>query len=263
VESFLAPVTALECVVASFGVGTWQARLVCSCGLVASSRSARRRHGDRQPSRGSSSLMLATNYVYVIYDRAALMESAMAALMVASWAATRARRNARRTVRRARRAARSSRKRRRRRSWPRSASMRCCQRCGPGLTRGRRMARSRLRARRRRGRRAGAVRRALLTEFRFNWQMSVTRKPSYSIRAFVDRASWLPIVHDVTTRMWFTTVLAAGAAVGIASAIRRAAPAERLLVWWIVLGIAELVLHDTGNERRFVQLIPPVVALAG
>ncbi len=31
------------------------------------------------------------------------------------------------------------------------------------------------------------------TEFTFyNWQMSVTRKPSYTLEAFVDRASWLP-----------------------------------------------------------------------
>ena len=31
------------------------------------------------------------------------------------------------------------------------------------------------------------------TDYRFyNWQMSVTRKPSYTVRALMDRISWLP-----------------------------------------------------------------------
>ncbi len=43
------------------------------------------------------------------------------------------------------------------------------------------------------------------TEYRFyNWQMSVTRKPSYGLRRLVDRASWFPILHDFFTRMWFS-----------------------------------------------------------
>ncbi len=41
------------------------------------------------------------------------------------------------------------------------------------------------------------------TEFRFyNWQMSVVRKPAYTLRALVDRASWVPIVHDFFTRQY-------------------------------------------------------------
>ena len=46
-------------------------------------------------------------------------------------------------------------------------------------------------------------------EFRFyNWQMSVTRKPTYGLHALVDRASWLPVVHDFFTRQWLITVAA-------------------------------------------------------
>jgi hypothetical protein len=37
---------------------------------------------------------------------------------------------------------------------------------------------------------------------------------------------------------------------------------ERLLVLWIGLGALELLLHDVGNERRFVFFIPALVALA-
>ncbi|HNV02451.1 MAG TPA: glycosyltransferase family 39 protein [Vicinamibacterales bacterium] len=101
------------------------------------------------------------------------------------------------------------------------------------------------------------------SEFRFyNWQMSVTRKPSYAWAAFVDRASWLPVVTDFFTRMWVVLLLAFGAACGVAARWRRAAAAEWLAVAWIVLGCAELIVHDTGNERRYVFLIPPLIALA-
>jgi hypothetical protein len=43
---------------------------------------------------------------------------------------------------------------------------------------------------------------------------------------------------------------------------RRVEPAERLLVLWVGVGVAEMILHDVGNERRFVFLIPAIVALA-
>ena len=100
-------------------------------------------------------------------------------------------------------------------------------------------------------------------EFRFyNFEMSIIRKPSYSLRALMDRASWLPIVHDFFTRLWLPTILATAASLGVASQWRTRMPAERLLVLWIGLGLLELILHDVGNERRFVMLIPPVVALA-
>jgi hypothetical protein len=101
------------------------------------------------------------------------------------------------------------------------------------------------------------------TEYWFyNWQISVARKPSYTLRAFIGRVSWLPIVHDFFTRMWMATLLAAGAALNMLPRVRRAHPGERLLLWWLGLGVAELIIHDVGNERYFVFLIPAVIALA-
>lgn len=101
------------------------------------------------------------------------------------------------------------------------------------------------------------------TEFRFyNWQMSVTRKPSYSLRAFRDRLSWFPIVHDFFTRMWMMLLLAMGGLTQILVRWRTAMAAERLLVLWFALGCAELLVHDVGNERRLVFLIPPLAGLA-
>ncbi len=102
------------------------------------------------------------------------------------------------------------------------------------------------------------------TEYRFyNWQVSVTRKPSYTVGAIVDRASWFPIIHDFFTRLWLVTVLALFGGLGLVPRFRRLVAGQRLLLMWIALGILELILHDDGNERRFVLLIPPLVALAG
>ncbi len=100
------------------------------------------------------------------------------------------------------------------------------------------------------------------TEYRFyNWQMSVTRKPSYGLGALVDRASWFPILHDLFTRMWFSVTLGITAAAAVLATWRTASPGERLLVLWIGLGALELILHDVGNERRFVLFIPPLIGL--
>lgn len=100
-------------------------------------------------------------------------------------------------------------------------------------------------------------------EYRFyNWQMSVVRKPTYTLQALVDRASWFPVIHDFFTRMWVVTVMAVGSGVGMLVRWRRVVPAERVLIWWAVLGAAELVLHDVGNERRLVFLVPALAALA-
>lgn len=96
----------------------------------------------------------------------------------------------------------------------------------------------------------------------YNWQISVTRKPSYTVRSFVDRISWLPIVHDFFTRMWLAALVAGGAALGMLTRLGRVHPAERLLLWWLGLGFVELIAHDVGNERYFVFLIPAIVALA-
>ena len=77
----------------------------------------------------------------------------------------------------------------------------------------------------------------------------------------MDRASWIPIVHDFFTRMWLVTAIAA---LGIATVLARwrcGTPAERLLVLWVLLGLAELVVHDSGNERRYVMFIPALIGL--
>jgi len=100
-------------------------------------------------------------------------------------------------------------------------------------------------------------------QYRFyNWQMSVTRKPSYGLGPFVDRASWLPIVHDFFTRMWIVLVGAALAIGGIVARWRESKPGERLLVLWMLVGLLELVVHDAGNERRYVMFLPALAALA-
>ena len=88
---FIAPVfTALEYgAFRAFGVGTWQARtvpagsglfaiLMLSLGLAAVA-------GPRAANVGAA--LLATNYVFVMWNRAALMESTMTAFIVASWGA--------------------------------------------------------------------------------------------------------------------------------------------------------------------------------
>lgn len=96
----------------------------------------------------------------------------------------------------------------------------------------------------------------------YNVQMSITRKPSYDLKSLVDRVTWFPVLHDLFTRMWFTLLLAVAGALGLVVRWREAPPAERLLGWWVALGALELILHDVGNERRFVFFIPALVALA-
>ena len=100
-------------------------------------------------------------------------------------------------------------------------------------------------------------------QFRFyNWQMTVTRKPSYDLGSLIDRASWLPVVHDLFTRMWIVLVGAAIAIAGIVARWRESKPGERLLVLWVLIGLLELVVHDAGNERRYVMFLPALAALA-
>src|SRR3954463_11943396 len=86
---YIAPVfTALEYAsFASFGVGLRQARLVSEIAGVISvlllALGVRRIAGT--PAALIAGALAATNYVYVMYDRAALMEALMAAFIVASW----------------------------------------------------------------------------------------------------------------------------------------------------------------------------------
>jgi hypothetical protein len=101
------------------------------------------------------------------------------------------------------------------------------------------------------------------SEYRFyNWQMSVTRKPSYDAQSLLNRLSWFPVLHDVLSRMWIVVALGLAAFVARALDWFRRPPAEQLLTLWVGVGVVELLLHDVGNERRFVFLIPAFTALA-
>lgn len=96
----------------------------------------------------------------------------------------------------------------------------------------------------------------------YNWQMSVTRKPSYDLASVLQRVIWFPILHDTFSRMWGVLLLGMFGAWGILARWRQATDGERLLLLWIAAGSLELLVHDVSNERRFVFLIPGLVALA-
>ena len=280
---FVAPVfTALEYVAfETFGVGTWQARTVpVASGLIALAfliAALQALGGHRAALAGG--LLLATDYTWVMWNRAALMESTMTACMVVAWAAW----------------ALST-----RRPWwgvvaGVSAALAFFTKAAAAFFVAAILldavvtlslakfagVRARLGASAPPAAEASAARWMLAglvaafagvaivllapywTEYQFyNWQMSVTRKPSYVLASFVDRATWLPITHDFFTRMWPVFLAALLALAGIATRWRTAPPAERLLALWLVIGLAELVIHDAGNERRYVMFIPPVIALA-
>ena len=93
-------------------------------------------------------------------------------------------------------------------------------------------------------RRARAVRRPALDGLPFyNWQMSVTRKPSYDVASLLDRVTWFPIVHDIFTRH----VVHGRRRHGCRSRVRsragaRLPPPERLLRLWVGLGAFELLV---------------------
>ncbi len=272
---FIAPVfTGLEYLsFTMFGVGVRQARLVPEIlGIVSVvllglgvARLAGRRAGV------IAAALLGTNYVYVMWNRAALMEGPMAAFMVAAWYCyTRLDEDPR---------------------WGAAASV-CAWLAfftkaaaaffvaaialdasitlaaawagAPAARRSTRAAGWTLG-----GLVCGGALAALTfvlpnwTDYRFyNWQMSVTRKPGYDLKSLIDRAAWFPILHDVFTRMWFVLALGVAAALGLLARWRDRPAAERLLVLWLGLGAIELLLHDTGNERRFVFFVPVLVALA-
>jgi 4-amino-4-deoxy-L-arabinose transferase-like glycosyltransferase len=280
---FIAPVfTALEYVAFSlFGVGTWQARTVpVASGLVAIVAlgiGLRALAGSRAGVIGAA--LLATNYVFVMWNRAALMESTMTAFIVVGWAAyaVASRRAAAGLVAGAAAilaffskasaiffvaaiaadacltvalSALPAMRMRLGIDAPRTTDVRAAW-----LTLG--------------GARAAGLAIAIvfvwphLAEYRFyNWQMSVTRKPEYTLRALADRASWLPIAHDFFTRMWLVTAASAVSIAAVIAGWRRARPAERLLVMWVAIGLLELIVHDSGNERRYVMFVPALVALA-
>src|SRR5262249_42152434 len=101
------------------------------------------------------------------------------------------------------------------------------------------------------------------TDYQFyNWQMSVTRTPSYDIASIVQRVIWFPVLHDTFSRSWPELLLAVLGAWAIGGRWRAASDGERLLLLWVGVGSLELLVHDVGNERRFVFLLPAFAALA-
>lgn len=262
---YIAPVfTALEYAsFAALGVGIRQARLVPEAlgwlSVLFLALGVTRLAGRRAGLVAAG--LLATNYVYIMWNRAALMETPMTAFIVASWYCyTRAEQSPR---------------------WgwgaaafallafftKASAAFFVAAIAADAVLvvvagGNRRAARTVMVA----GAAFAIVALALFVvpnwpEYRFyNWQMSVTRKPSYTLDALVDRASWFPVLHDLFTRMWFTLLVGIAGALGLLVRCRQAAAGERLLGWWMALGALELVLHDVGNERRFIFFIPALVA---
>jgi 4-amino-4-deoxy-L-arabinose transferase-like glycosyltransferase len=272
---YIAPVfTALEYAsFKAFGVGVRQARLVSEiAGLISVLLLAL---GVRRIAGPVAALiagaLLATDYVYVMYDRAALMEALMVAFIVSSWyCSTRAERQP---------------------AWGAIAGV-CAvlaffTKAAAAFYIGALVLGVVASALRRKNLRPGggsyltssvwtigglAAATALIAIFFviphwsdyqfYNWQVSVTRKPSYDAASVLTRVSWFPILHDVFSRMWLALVLGVFGAWGIAARWREAPDAERLLLLWVGVGIVELLVHDVGNERRFVFLIPVLIALA-
>jgi 4-amino-4-deoxy-L-arabinose transferase-like glycosyltransferase len=270
---FLAPVfTGLEyAAFHAFGVGTWQARSVpvasgmVALGFVIAGLTATA--GRRAALIGGA--LLATNYVFVMWNRGALMESTMTSLIVISWAAYALAEERPRWGLVAGIAAvlafftkasaaffvaaivvdsvtamlRPS-------APPSATSIRSAFWTIVGLAT------------------AAAIVGVTFvlphwSEYRFyNWQMSVVRKPEYTVRALLDRASWLPVIHDVFMWIWPVLVAAVIGIIGIVSSWRTAKPAERLLVLWVLVGLLELIVHDSGNERRYVMFMPALIGLA-
>lgn len=279
---YIAPVfTALEYEsFAAFGVGLRQARLVSEALGVVSvlllALGLRRIRGPRAALIGGA--LAATNYVYVMYDRAAIMEGPMAAFIVASWYCS----------------ARAEEQPR----WGAAAGVLAALAFftkaaaafyvgALGLVALLRFL-SAATARReheqgsRRFRARPEVQRTVYTlgglaiafgviaaffvlphwsDYQFyNWQMSVTRKPSYDLASIAQRVIWFPVLHDTFSRSWPELLLTVLGAWAIASRWRTARDSERLLLLWVAVGSLELIVHDVGNERRFVFLLPAVAA---
>jgi 4-amino-4-deoxy-L-arabinose transferase-like glycosyltransferase len=269
---YIAPVfTGLEYIAFElFGVGVRQARLVSELTGFASVillALGVARVGGRTAGLIAGALA-ATNYVYVMYDRAAIMEASMVAFMVGAWYCyARAQEDAR---------------------WgwmaaacgvlayfTKASAAFFVAALGAEALLAWLVSREDLDSPQRRAAYttiAGLIVCAIVaaagfvlpnwSEYRFyNWQMSVTRKPSYDLKSLVDRVTWFPILHDVFTRMWFTVVVGITAALGLVTRWRQSSPPERLLALWIGLGSLELLLHDVGNERRFLIFIPALIGL--
>ncbi len=269
---FVAPVfTALEYVsFALFGVGVWQARLVSELTGLASVvlLACGVRHIAGREAGLIAGALLATNYVYVMWNRVALLEASMVAFMVAAWYCYgRAQKQPLWGVLAAACALLAY--------FTKAAAVFFVLALGieavlvllrptaADSPASRRAALATL---------AGLVICGIIAlavfvapnwaDYRFyNWQMSVTRKPSYDARSLLNRVTWFPIVHDIFTRMWFMVVVGVLGLFGALGRWRVVPPPERLLAFWVGLGTLELLLHDVSNERRFIFFIPALVAL--
>jgi len=295
---YVAPVfTALEYAsFKAFGVGVRQARLVSEAAgllsVILLALGVRRLAGDRAGLMAGA--LLAVNYVYVMYNRAAIMEALMASFIVASWyGSTRAAREPRwgavagvmATLAFFTKAAAAFYVG----ALGLTAVIRLVEGWNAGAGRN-----PPLRGPRHGGSDSESLDDAAVAAFRrtsswwtlgglavsfgiiavlfvlphwrdyqfYNWQMSVTRKPSYDLASLFQRVTWFPILHDTFTRMWAALALGLIGAWGILARWRQAADAERLLFLWVAIGCLELLIHDVGNERRLVFLIPALVALA-
>ena len=268
---FIAPVfTAAEYVAfAAFGVGLWQARTVpVVLGLLSIPLLAFGVARLAGPRAGAiAGTLLATNYVYVMWNRAALMEGPMTAFIVAAWYCyVRAEQSPRWAWGAAAFALLAF--------FTKAAAVFFVAAIGLdalGLL---------LLGRRYSDRPAAAALPTLLAlavcgglalatfvlpnwaDYRFyNWQMSVTRKPSYDMASLINRLTWFPVLHDLFTRMWFAVVVGVAATLAALTRWREISAGERLLVLWVVVGALELLVHDVGNERRFVFFIPALIGL--
>ena len=290
---YVAPVfTALEYAsFKAFGVGVRQARLVSELAgllsVILLALGMRRVAGDRAGLIAGA--LLATNYVYVMYNRAAIMEALMASFLVASWyCSTRVEWQPRWGALAAVMATLAFFTKAAAAFYIGALGLAAVIRLVEGWNAGAGRSRpldlpptggSHGRVDR------GAQRAAALwtlaglalsfgvvaalfvlphwRDYQFyNWQMSVTRKPSYDLVSVLTRVTWFPILHDTFSRMWAVLCLGLFGAWGILARWRRATDGERLLFLWVAVGSVELLVHDVGNERRFVFLIPALVALA-
>ena len=232
----------------TFGVGLWQARVVSEVAGVISvvllSLGVRRLAGDLAAVIAAA--LLATNYVYVMYDRAAIMEALMVAFVVGAWYCS---------------------IRAEDRPWwgglagvlailayfTKAAAIFYVAAVGVAAIWT--LVDSSVRADRDRvaerqaafwtiaglGLSAAVVSAAFVlphwSDYRFyNWQMSVTRKPSYDLASLIMRVSWFPILHDTFSRMWFEVVVGIVGTWGILLRWRRVTIGERLLLLWVVIG---------------------------
>lgn len=273
---FVSPVfTALEYLAfMAAGVGLWQARLVSILAgtLSTLAMAAGLKAGGSRSAAVAGALLLAVNYTWVMYSRVALLEATMVALLVAAWACH----------------ARAG-------SWRGGAAagalalaafftkasaaffliglgLECLWVLAPAWRRGRAKPDDE----------RGVVALATLAtltagtalalavfvvphwgEYAFyNLQIYGSRRSSLGLEALIDRASWFPVIHGFFSRHWLLSAAAFAGALRIVCRYRHSPPGERVLVLWLLLGSAELVLHDLGNERRYVFLIPALVGLA-